>query len=226
MNTSSQTSIKVIQADLDDVTQARAIVRIVDNYARDPMGDGRGLPPDVLEEMIPALQAAPSARIFLAYVPSPWIEKAKTENASSHSSAPTVSTADSLEGDDPPTFPPVPVTYGNRGASCGCSGCGCTSTGPGGYVACGVAVCFVTCSTWAARPAVNVHDLAVDPAYRGRGIGQALLEAVKEHARSISACKVTLEVREDNLVAQKLYKRLGFGEGTVPMKFWICPIED
>src|SRR6478672_1112736 len=34
----------------------------------------------------------------------------------------------------------------------------------------GVAVCFVGFSTFAARPLLNVHDLAVLPEYRGRRI--------------------------------------------------------
>src|SRR6185312_5500527 len=47
----------------------------------------------------------------------------------------------------------------------------------------GVAVCFFGVSTFKARPLVNIHDLAVLPGQRGRGVGRALLTAVEEHAR-------------------------------------------
>jgi len=77
----------------------------------------------------------------------------------------------------------------------------------------GVAVCFTGFSTFRARALTNVHDLAVDPAWRGRGIGTRLLEAVVALARERGHCKVTLEVREDNAGAMTLYRRLGFGPG-------------
>ena len=75
----------------------------------------------------------------------------------------------------------------------------------------GVAVCFLGFSTFAARPLLNIHDLAVLPQYRGNGIGAALLEAVERSARELGCCKVTLEVRADNRRARSLYARSGFG---------------
>lgn len=46
----------------------------------------------------------------------------------------------------------------------------------------GVAVCFLGLSTFEARPLLNIHDLAVLPDYRGRGIGRMLLAAVENQA--------------------------------------------
>ncbi len=91
---------------------------------------------------------------------------------------------------------------------------------PGGVVllafvesqAVGIAVCFRSFSTFAARPLINVHDLAVLPEFRGGGIGGRLLDAVCQHARELGCCKVTLEVRESNAAAERLYRRRGFGE--------------
>ena len=74
----------------------------------------------------------------------------------------------------------------------------------------GVAVCFFGVSTFKARPLVNIHDLAVLPGYRGRGVGRALLGAVEEHARKRGCCKLTLEVQDDNAPARTLYQRFGF----------------
>mgnify|MGYP006283508211 CR=1 FL=1 len=77
----------------------------------------------------------------------------------------------------------------------------------------GVAVCFTGFSTFRAQPLTNVHDLAVAPGWRGRGIGGRLLDELVAAARARGHCKVTLEVREDNAAAMALYRRLGFGAG-------------
>jgi len=76
----------------------------------------------------------------------------------------------------------------------------------------GAAVAFEGFSTFAAQSLWNLHDLAVLPAWRGRGLGTALVEALAGHARARGACKLTLEVREDNRGARALYRRLGFGD--------------
>ena len=73
----------------------------------------------------------------------------------------------------------------------------------------GIALCFRGFSSFYAKPLINVHDLAVLPEYRGKGIGRKLLEAVAAHARKLGCCKLTLETQERN-PAQKLYKSVGF----------------
>ena len=84
----------------------------------------------------------------------------------------------------------------------------------------GLALCLPSFSSFRARPILNIHDIAVSPAYRGRGTGQSLLQAVAEEARRRGCCKVTLEVREDNAVAKAAYLRAGFS-GTEPQTlFW------
>ncbi|MFM8408959.1 MAG: N-acetyltransferase family protein [Alphaproteobacteria bacterium] len=77
----------------------------------------------------------------------------------------------------------------------------------------GVAVCFRGFSTWSARPLLNLHDLAVSPAHRRAGVGRRLLAAVEERARELGCCRITLEVRGDNRVAQGLYRSVGFVGG-------------
>jgi len=76
----------------------------------------------------------------------------------------------------------------------------------------GIAVCFLGFSTFAARPLVNVHDLAVLPELRGRGIGRRLLAAVERKATELGCCKLTLEVGQDNHLAKGLYRSVGFAE--------------
>jgi GNAT superfamily N-acetyltransferase len=82
----------------------------------------------------------------------------------------------------------------------------------------GIANCFFGFSTFNASKTINIHDLAVMPGYRGRGIGQALLASVEKKAAEEKCCKITLEVRQDNR-AKKLYERSGFSYGDPTMYF-------
>lgn len=75
----------------------------------------------------------------------------------------------------------------------------------------GIAVCFIGFSTFAAKPLVNVHDLAVVEHCRRQGVGRLLLERVEQKARQLGCSKLTLEVREDNPGAMRLYRSAGFG---------------
>jgi ribosomal protein S18 acetylase RimI-like enzyme len=74
----------------------------------------------------------------------------------------------------------------------------------------GLVNCFEGFSTFACRPLVNVHDLAVVPSHRGRRIGERMLALVEQIARERKACKLTLEVLSGNHSANKLYARVGF----------------
>jgi len=74
----------------------------------------------------------------------------------------------------------------------------------------GVAVCFRVFSTFHGGSVVNIHDLCVRRALRGRRIGRELLGAVESKARMLKCTKITLEVREDNERALHLYESDGF----------------
>jgi ribosomal protein S18 acetylase RimI-like enzyme len=76
----------------------------------------------------------------------------------------------------------------------------------------GIATCFRGFSTFAARPLVNIHDLAVLPEFRGYGIGCLLLAEVARKAAELGCCKVTLEVQENNTKAGRLYEDAGFSQ--------------
>ena len=84
--------------------------------------------------------------------------------------------------------------------------------------AAGIANCVFSFSTFNASRVLNIHDLAVNPKFRGNGIGSALLGAVEKEAKKENCCKITLEVREDNR-ALKLYERSGFSNDTPKMFF-------
>lgn len=84
----------------------------------------------------------------------------------------------------------------------------------------GMALCFLGFSSFRGKPLVNIHDIAVSPAARGRGIGRKLLAAVETEARAFGCCKVTLEVRSDNARAMGLYQSVGFKPSEPETFFW------
>lgn len=84
----------------------------------------------------------------------------------------------------------------------------------------GLANCFINFGTFAAQPFINIHDLVVLSGHRGRRVGRLLMETISLKAGELNCSKITLEVREDNLPAQKLYSDLGYKESVPPMHFW------
>jgi ribosomal protein S18 acetylase RimI-like enzyme len=84
----------------------------------------------------------------------------------------------------------------------------------------GVANCFVNFSTFKAKPLLNIHDFAVSPMHRRKGIGEALLQFIFNYSEEQGYCRVNLEVRNDNAGAQNLYRKMGFDECNPPMYFW------
>ncbi len=82
----------------------------------------------------------------------------------------------------------------------------------------GLANCFEGFSTFQARPLLNIHDVFVDPAWRGRGVVQALLAGIEHQAAARGCCKLTLEVLAANTRAQAAYRRAGFKDDAA--LFW------
>jgi len=76
----------------------------------------------------------------------------------------------------------------------------------------GIATCFLGFTTFAARPLLNIHDFAVLPEQRGRGVGRALLAAAEAAARRRGCVKLTLEVQERNTCARRVYEAAGFAQ--------------
>lgn len=84
----------------------------------------------------------------------------------------------------------------------------------------GLANCFVNFSTFKGKQLINIHDFAVSPDFRRKGIGEAMMNRIVEYCTENNLCKITLEVRYDNPKAQNLYKKNGFVECEPPMYFW------
>lgn len=137
----------ITTADLSNPEHARALVFLLNEYAKDEMGGQEELSGHVKANLAAALRQRPGAHAVLAYV------------------------------DEQPA---------------------------------GLAICFEGFSTFACRPLLNIHDLVVLPAYRGRGLSKKLLGQVEAIARQLDCCKLTLEVLEGNTLAQAAYRGCGF----------------
>lgn len=63
---------------------------------------------------------------------------------------------------------------------------------------------------WLVADEAHITSIAITAGLRGTGAGTRLLFSLLCLVRKLQARWATLEVREDNLAAQKLYKRFGF----------------
>ena len=79
-----------------------------------------------------------------------------------------------------------------------------------GEQAIGLVNCIEGFSTFACRPLVNVHDVAVLASHRGQKVAEKMLALAESIAVQRGACKMTLEVLQGNGGAYRLYQRLGF----------------
>jgi ribosomal protein S18 acetylase RimI-like enzyme len=66
-------------------------------------------------------------------------------------------------------------------------------------------------------PAAVLHDLIVDPGYRGRGVGGALLKAMLAALTRQGAPRVILSTAERNESAQRFFERVGFRRTMIEM---------
>jgi ribosomal protein S18 acetylase RimI-like enzyme len=149
------------EADLHDDGDVRALVEIIDGYAREPGGQSAPLSEAARAALAPGLRAHPAAFALLAWQ---------------------------------------------------------------GELAVGAAVCVWGFSTFTGCPSLNVHDLAVQPGHRGRGVGRRLLEEIERRARARGSSKLTLEVHATNEGAMRLYRRFGFGPWDAPTLFVTKPL--
>lgn len=73
----------------------------------------------------------------------------------------------------------------------------------------GLCLFFPIFSTWLGRPGVFVQDLYVDPAFRGRGVGEVLLREVAAWSAARDGVYLRLSVDAENHTAQRFYEKLG-----------------
>ncbi len=63
---------------------------------------------------------------------------------------------------------------------------------------------------WLVEREANINNIAVAPAFRGRGIAKLLMQDLIDRASSEGAEDMYLEVRTGNRTAQNLYRSFGF----------------
>lgn len=79
---------------------------------------------------------------------------------------------------------------------------------------------------WKIIDECHITNIAVLPEYRNKGIGGMLIRKMIEICKCSEITAMTLEVRESNVPAIKLYKKFGFiTEGKRP-KYYVKPVED
>ena len=82
------------------------------------------------------------------------------------------------------------------------------------------------CSFQTVVDEMHIHNLAVDPARQGRGLGRRLLELSLAVGARRGAQRALLEVRQSNWSAQRLYRSLGFQGVAVRRGYYAHPAED
>jgi GNAT superfamily N-acetyltransferase len=80
----------------------------------------------------------------------------------------------------------------------------------------GMALWFLSYSTWTGRPGLYLEDLVVESDHRGEGIGQALMSALRDRATELGCARMEWAVLDWNEPAMRFYRSLG----AVPMKEW------
>lgn len=68
------------------------------------------------------------------------------------------------------------------------------------------------------RDVVFIDTMAVDSAFRGRGIGHRFFEKVKELKESSGSDGIELQVNARNHAAYEMYKKYGFTEKSINME--------
>ena len=82
------------------------------------------------------------------------------------------------------------------------------------------------CAFWLVSDEIHINNLAIRPPLRGYGIGTALVQEVLARAEALGADRATLEVRESNGGARRLYERLGFYLAGTRRSYYTNPVED
>ncbi|MFV9511851.1 ribosomal protein S18-alanine N-acetyltransferase [Tepidibacillus sp. LV47] len=79
---------------------------------------------------------------------------------------------------------------------------------------------------WLLFDEAHITNVAIDPAFRGKKLGELLMRYVMNTAKAFGANRMTLEVRVSNHVAISLYKKLGFKEEGIRKNYYADTFED
>ena len=73
----------------------------------------------------------------------------------------------------------------------------------------GLALWFMTYSTWTGRPSLYLEDLFVDDAARGQGVARALMTRLAQEAKARDCARMDWAVLDWNVDAMGFYERIG-----------------
>jgi GNAT superfamily N-acetyltransferase len=73
----------------------------------------------------------------------------------------------------------------------------------------GLALWFLTFSTWTGRPSLYLEDLFVSEAARGQGVARALFRRLAREAKARNCARIDWAVLDWNVDAMAFYERLG-----------------
>lgn len=82
------------------------------------------------------------------------------------------------------------------------------------------------CGMWNIAGEGQINNVAVDKAYRGKGIASKMMKVFIEEGRKKNLIEFTLEVRESNLAAIRLYEKAGFQKEGMRKDFYDSPKEN
>ena len=73
----------------------------------------------------------------------------------------------------------------------------------------GLALWFMTYSTWTGRPSLYLEDLFVDDEARGQGVARALMMRLAQEAKARDCARMDWAVLDWNVDAMAFYERIG-----------------
>lgn len=82
------------------------------------------------------------------------------------------------------------------------------------------------CGMWLVIDSAQITNVAVVEAARGLGIGESLMRNAMHIAKERNVDVMSLEVRVSNVVAQNLYRKLGFQDGGIRKGYYTDNLED
>ncbi|WP_100406131.1 ribosomal protein S18-alanine N-acetyltransferase [Bacillus solitudinis] len=82
------------------------------------------------------------------------------------------------------------------------------------------------CGLWVVMDEAQVTNIAIHSDYRGHKRGERLLSYAKSFVALMGVKRLSLEVRVSNVVAQGLYRKLGFQEGGIRKNYYADNSED
>ena len=82
------------------------------------------------------------------------------------------------------------------------------------------------CGFWLIAGDAQITNIAIHSSYRGEKRGEELLEAAITLIKGMDGKRVSLEVRESNVVAQGLYRKFGMEKGGIRKNYYQDNAED